>query len=184
MSTVTNWNNLHRDMVEFPSMAVFKMRLDRVPDNLIAAPFPTKAWTRWSFKITSNLGCSVIHINTLASNPDSFMVKRNRAQFVWSVFKSLHENEMNHALEGDFSGFIFTDYYGELTATDSNICCNPPSKVVLPLRAYISHKRHFSSDRSLVLKYKPFIILQVLWSAGLSYIPNLCHNYKLEREGL
>lgn len=28
--------------------------------NLVWAPFPIKAWTRWSFEVSSKLGCSVI----------------------------------------------------------------------------------------------------------------------------
>ena len=33
--TINHWNNLPRDVVESPSLEVFKMRLDRVLDNLI-----------------------------------------------------------------------------------------------------------------------------------------------------
>ena len=33
--TITHWNNLSRDMVEFPPLEVFKMQLDKVLDSLI-----------------------------------------------------------------------------------------------------------------------------------------------------
>jgi len=33
-------------MVEFSSLEVFKIQLDRVQDNLILIPFPMKGWTR------------------------------------------------------------------------------------------------------------------------------------------
>lgn len=39
--TVSHWNNLPRDTAS-PQLQVFKMWLDRVPDNLIWAPFPRK----------------------------------------------------------------------------------------------------------------------------------------------
>lgn len=42
---------------ESPSLESFTVQLDVLPDNLIWAPFPTKDWTSWSFKIASNLGC-------------------------------------------------------------------------------------------------------------------------------
>jgi len=32
---INHWNNLPRDMVEFSSLEVFKLQLDRVLDNLI-----------------------------------------------------------------------------------------------------------------------------------------------------
>lgn len=56
---------------------------------------------------------SVIHNNTLASNPDSFMVKSNRSKFIRPLFKSVHEKETNHAL-GDFSGFVSLTATGNL----------------------------------------------------------------------
>ena len=33
--TIIHWNNLPRDVVDFPPLEVFKMRLDRVVDDLI-----------------------------------------------------------------------------------------------------------------------------------------------------
>jgi len=43
MRTISHWNNLPRDVVESASLEVFRMRLDRLLDNLICAPFPTKS---------------------------------------------------------------------------------------------------------------------------------------------
>lgn len=40
-----HWDNLPRDAVESPSLEIFRTWLDRVPDNLIQAPFPMKGWT-------------------------------------------------------------------------------------------------------------------------------------------
>jgi len=39
-------NSVARDMIESPSVEVFKTLLERVLGNLIQAPFPTKGWTR------------------------------------------------------------------------------------------------------------------------------------------
>jgi len=58
--TIIRWYCLPRDVVESPLLQVFKMRLDRVVDNLIYAPFRTKGWTRWSFKLPSIPGCYMI----------------------------------------------------------------------------------------------------------------------------
>lgn len=44
--TTIHWNNLLRDTAESTSLEVFKMRLDRVMDDLIWTPLPTKGWTR------------------------------------------------------------------------------------------------------------------------------------------
>lgn len=40
--SVIHWNNLPRDVVESPSPKVFRMWLDRMEENLIWCPFPTK----------------------------------------------------------------------------------------------------------------------------------------------
>jgi len=40
--TVDHWNNLPKDVVEFPSVEVFNMQLDRVLDNLIWPPSSVK----------------------------------------------------------------------------------------------------------------------------------------------
>lgn len=53
--TVSRWNDLPREVVESPSLEVFKMHLNRVLHNLIWAPFPMKGWTRY-FEVPSNLG--------------------------------------------------------------------------------------------------------------------------------
>jgi len=58
--TIKHWNNLHRGMEESPSLEVFKMGVDKVLDDLIWVPFPMKSGTRRSFKVPSNLGCSMI----------------------------------------------------------------------------------------------------------------------------
>lgn len=58
--TIIWWNNVPRDVVESSSMEVFKLWLDRVLDNLIKGPFPMNIWIRQSFKVPSNLGCSII----------------------------------------------------------------------------------------------------------------------------
>lgn len=47
-------------MVESSSLEIFKLQLDSVPDNLKQASLPMKGWTRYSFEVTSNLGCSMI----------------------------------------------------------------------------------------------------------------------------
>lgn len=47
--TVSHKNNPLRDVVEPPSLEVFKMQPDRVLDNLIQAPLPVKGWNRRSF---------------------------------------------------------------------------------------------------------------------------------------
>ena len=57
-------NSVARDMIESPSVEVFKTLLERVLGNLIQAPFPTKGWTRWSSEILSSLGCSMIYCFT------------------------------------------------------------------------------------------------------------------------
>lgn len=57
MRAINKWNNLPGDVLESPLSWVFRMQLDRMIDNLIYAPFPMKSWTRWSFKVPSNLGC-------------------------------------------------------------------------------------------------------------------------------
>lgn len=41
-----HWNNLPGDVVESPLLQVFKMQMDKVLNNLIYIPFPTKGWTR------------------------------------------------------------------------------------------------------------------------------------------
>ena len=58
--TVIHLEQRPRDVVESPSLEVFKMRWDRVLDNLTQAPLPTKGWTRRSAEVPSSLGCSVI----------------------------------------------------------------------------------------------------------------------------
>lgn len=45
--TVSHWNNVPREVVESPSLEVFKMHLNGVLHNLIWAPFPMKGWTRF-----------------------------------------------------------------------------------------------------------------------------------------
>lgn len=44
---------------EPPSLEVFEMWLERMLENGTEAAFPTKGWARWSFKVPSNLGCSM-----------------------------------------------------------------------------------------------------------------------------
>jgi len=46
VTTVIHQNNFPRDVVESPSLEIFKMQLDRVLDNLTWAPFSIKGWTR------------------------------------------------------------------------------------------------------------------------------------------
>lgn len=89
---------------------------------------------------------------------------------------------MNHALERDFCLVLFSSWL--LQGTYSNWfqhMLQSSSKVNHPLRAYISHKQHLSSDgtscRSLLLHRR-------FYGQGLSDTPNLCCNSKLEREGL
>lgn len=57
---ITKWHNFPRDMVESSLLEIFKLQVDRVLDGLIYAPFPMEGWTRWSFKVPSNLGCCVV----------------------------------------------------------------------------------------------------------------------------
>lgn len=64
--TVSQWNNILQGVVEPLWLEVFKMWLKcdvidaMVLDNLIQAPFPVKGWTRGSFKVPFDMGCSVI----------------------------------------------------------------------------------------------------------------------------
>lgn len=53
------------------------MWLDKVPDNDIQAPFPTKGWTRWSLEVTSNLGYSMILFYENGINLDKFVQSDN-----------------------------------------------------------------------------------------------------------
>lgn len=57
---INHWNNLLRVVVESPSLEIFKVWWGRVIDNLIQALFLIRGWTRHSFKVPSNPGCSVI----------------------------------------------------------------------------------------------------------------------------
>lgn len=57
---IHQWNNLPKVTVQYLSLEVFNMQLDRVLDNLIYAPPPVKDWTRRSSKVPSSLGCSMI----------------------------------------------------------------------------------------------------------------------------
>lgn len=50
----------NRNSVSEFLILVFKMQLDRALDNLIEAPFPKKGWIRWSFKVPSSLGSSMM----------------------------------------------------------------------------------------------------------------------------
>lgn len=55
-----HWDSLPKDLVAAPSLQVFKMQLDRVPYNFIRSLFSRKGWTRWPFKIPSNLSWCMI----------------------------------------------------------------------------------------------------------------------------
>lgn len=58
--TLDPWNNLPRDVLESLSLEVFKMWLNRLLNNLIYHPFPTKGCSWWYFEAPSDLSCFVI----------------------------------------------------------------------------------------------------------------------------
>lgn len=90
--TINQWNSLPRDIVECPSLIVFRMWFNVVLDNLIDAPFPTKDWTRWAFKFPSHLGCSMIHLIHLIRQ--KFLKKKGKKRGTTSLV--LRDLTTNH----------------------------------------------------------------------------------------